>query len=395
MIMLIFTLFLLFPILSIPFTVLGMTLDKRFSKLYLILFCISIATIGLYYEPYYTTDGFRVLNRLTMYSGWGIDTFLNYNAFEREPISESLFYFISQINDHKVLFSISGFLVYFLTLYPVIDYSNKINSKYLVRLLAILLIISYHTLVSSLGSVRFPLGFSIIFFSWYIIYFKNLKIVGFILSISAFLVHTSFLPHIIILFISHFLYKFRKNRMLTILIWISLICWGLFSNQLSLILENLFQNEALNTVGRKLEVYVGRGYSMNIWYVINAICGTVVILITLFSIFKKKNDTDGIGLELKLNDKYLFLITNYFFFTLGSLIFANIFTRYQVLAVMLSVIPLIVQNQKNTYHTFIFNIIIVFAIITGAVNQIRMEFNVENGWINILFKNIFSLWLGK
>ena len=396
MVFIISLLFILFPIPSVVALIFGIIVDKRHSKLYLLFLCLAIASVGLYYEPSMTADGSKVLSRLNVYSTWNFSQFIKYHGFKKEPISQLLFFLSSKSVTPKVLFAISGFLTYFLTLYPVVDYCNEVKAKISTRSLAVILIIAYNTIVSNYGAVRYPLGLSVLIFAWYIGFIKNKKLLGIFLSIVTILIHNSYISFVGVLILSLITYNETKtrSRFSTYVLWMGLLAWSIFSTSLTEILINLTSNDILNTVGKKLDIYIDRGYT-NSWYIMLAISGGVVSIISLYTILKKRNYGGIIFNLFNENKLYFYIVSNYMIFVLGSVIFANIFVRLLIASVMFSVIPIVIQNKERNYHTLVFNTIMIAASITGIVYQINMGLNVENGWFSIIFKNIFSLWLNK
>ena len=148
LLLLTFLIFLVFPVLSLFLSMVGIVNDRRFSVTYLVLACLSISIIALRYIPHPLDDGafhFRATQVLTNF-----DSIISmFQAFESGfrvgrydygsvPVFTSLMYLVRNTHHYSLLSFISAFVIYFSFGY-VVDlfksYKNYSNLTYILILI--------------------------------------------------------------------------------------------------------------------------------------------------------------------------------------------------------------------------------------------------------------------
>ena len=172
-------LFLLFPVPSLVLSVVGVVIDKKLSKLYLILVCLSISIISLRYIPHPLDDGafhFRAVSVLANYNNV-VQLFKDFASglqigrydYGSVPVFTLLMYLVRNTYHYSLLSFISAFVTYFSFGYVVIDIFNSYRKcsklSYIIVFLTVLILNNYRYTTSGM---RFCMAVSLIMLLLYI-----------------------------------------------------------------------------------------------------------------------------------------------------------------------------------------------------------------------------------
>ena len=196
MIILVTIIFFIFPILSIPFCIIGIFFDKNNRFKYCILLTVCLSIISYYMVPDTTDDLYRNQLQTQVYKDYDIHTILFDNTEQIRILIQLLF---GKIGNVDLLQAIGVFIHYILIFYILCDCQKKYELKMSYFVIIFLFTILSFILVNIAGNLWNPIAISVFAFVVYLEYCKGKnKILCNILEILTILIHSSMIFPIII-----------------------------------------------------------------------------------------------------------------------------------------------------------------------------------------------------
>lgn len=175
MLVLVLILFIFFPILALPFTLIGLLAEKKINnkKIYCAIFSI-IASITLFcLYPDSTMDLYRYYNIMHTYSNMSFNNFSSEILSGIEPLMNIIFFIFSQMSNHHLLVLFVGIISYFIQFYIIFDYQKKVNLSNFQLNIIIIYFISTFLIIYHIAGIRLCLGRMIFLLALYMDFFKN------------------------------------------------------------------------------------------------------------------------------------------------------------------------------------------------------------------------------
>lgn len=357
---LICSIFLLAPFLTIPLIVLGILKDKKNTFIYIVLLAILIAIVAYNFNPKQEQDLYRYNYLMEeKYSQLNLWEYFEIMFQNNKFIFTLLMYITAKIGNYSILPFICTFIGYFIVIYTIFDYVKikKIQQyKGILILIAFICIFYFINFISGLAQF---LATSISFLAFYLEYIKGkTKKYYKILYILPGFIHASMFSAIIIRILLNF--KLKNTKFIIIPLF---ILYGLARNFIYNIVI-LFDNIPLISVlVSKAEMYLLD--SPNTFYSIYPVTITLLVFCYLLIYLltnKKVRETE--------NEKFCDLIFIVLFFNICSIQYYTIFVRILDFSIILMNIYLIkvieIIDKKN--KIIIISLIIIFSLALGSVN---------------------------
>lgn len=350
--------------------------DKYRNIIYISIF---MGFFGMTYIPYKTYDITRHYERFI-------------NISENSSIQRSVdfsyeldlfFLFLSKITkNYQVIGYLSAFLLYYIFFWMISDYRKKYGfTKNILIYICLFFSLTPMYSFNGIRNINAILLFSLGVYLWEFYGFKIKSLVCFLISV---LFHYSFIPIIIIYFLSK---KIKINeKKLNFLFFLSIL-GILFSKQILykiVIFFKLFGGNFGELVSYKLEFYLldsFRNQTASIYIFV----GEVVLLffLLLFISINGYTERKEIMNIKKFITLYLLLISTLFY---SLSIFGRYFGNIYVLII---IIFIFYDKRKKNFFTYFLEKIIFLLVIINLAILIRLEYKTFNS--KIFYKNIFQL----
>lgn len=406
LLLLAFAFFLVFPVLSISLSVIGLVNDKKRSKIYLLLISFAISIIALRYIPHPTDDGafhFRATTALIRYdsifemfkafsNGWRVGNY-DYGSI---PIFTSLMYFVRNTHHYSLLSFISAFITYFSFGYVVVDLFKDLGKfsklSYATVFIAVLCLNNYRYTTSGM---RFCMAVALMMLLLYLESKKgytSLKTtIWYLLPLG---IHSAVIYFIGLRFLFPLIRKVTLAKSLFVLlgfpVLFNLVPW----------LANLIGWTYLQFFIRKIEVYSDNSsYSQFFNTTLTMRLYVGIVLMVLFVLLYL-----GIVNSLKITDDWRFsFVTMTYYVTLlsmSSIPFRNIYDRNLFLLLPMIVVSTYIlftyrrQLKILTNRNIVYGLTIGILCLSCAVGVFYNN-NFPFGFIDfsqtdLLIKNIFQ-----
>lgn len=210
--------FVLFPVVSTAFVIIGFIIDKKNRFTYSLFISFILAIIAYYWIPTENYDlyrHFQILNS-SRYENW--DVFFNYMIKNKEPLAELISYGVATLNNNSLLTFFTTFVGYSILFYMLVDYAKikKIRtSNFLLVTCFVLASFTYLNYISGIWN-----NFAIIIFALglYLEYKKNTsKKIAYIIYFSTILIHSGLIL-VVLLKILYDVFKEKISPKIVIII---------------------------------------------------------------------------------------------------------------------------------------------------------------------------------
>lgn len=172
---LVIMIFIVFPFVSLPFILLGITFDKKHSKIYGILLAFILAIIAYNFVPKVEHDLYRYyLEMQAYYSKINFFNFLSDNNIAK-AIFKLLQFIFAKIGNFNLLPFFCTFIGYNITFWIILDYSKlkEIKSSVTISIIIAFICSFYH--INFMSGLAQYLAISIAFLGFYLEYVKENK----------------------------------------------------------------------------------------------------------------------------------------------------------------------------------------------------------------------------
>ena len=215
-------LFVICPIMVLPFLFLGLKKDKKHKNVYLIIIAIFVALFSYNYRPKSEEDLYRHHIDTMQYEDASVEVLAKDISQKPEQLSTVYKFIISKTGNQDLLQFFTSAISFFILFYLLNEYTEKNKDVKGWRLFGIWIFVlsGFHFIVITSG-IFYTLALEIFSLGVYLNYEKKRKVWGWIFYIMPMFIHTcAFLPFILIL-----LFKLlgSKNNIKNILILVGLI----------------------------------------------------------------------------------------------------------------------------------------------------------------------------
>lgn len=242
--------FVLFPILSTPIGFLGLLIDKKHYKFYIIGIVFNLAIIGYYFVPPEIFDLYRHFQRMNFLEMLSIKEVFNMYSTDPLILKNIWFYIVSLTNNYSLLPFSAILISYYIVLRDINKFGIKEKIPSGVIVSCILLVIVWWQLIWIMSGIRFPAAIALFFhglFREYIEEKKNLK--TYIFYIIPLFLHYSVFILVAFRIGIYFFKKFKKISILMLLLWS-------FFSSIVLNLLTLINIPYISGVAEKSKVYL-------------------------------------------------------------------------------------------------------------------------------------------
>lgn len=406
LLLLTFLIFLVFPVLSLFLSMVGIVNDRRFSVTYLVLACLSISIIALRYIPHPLDDGafhFRATQVLTnfdniisMFQAFASGFRVGRYDYGSVPVFTSLMYFVRNTHHYSLLSFISAFVTYFSFGYVVVDlfksYKNYSKLTYILILITVCLLNNYRYTTSGM---RFCMAISLIMLIMYLEskynYTKNWMMLWYIVPIS---IHSAVVYFAALRFIFFYLKKITLGKSLLVLLgfpiiikltpifaeWTGISFFQSFIRKIDIYSDNASYAELFNTT-LTVRLYIG-------------VVLMILFLIQYFVLSRTIKEIDDWKISFVKMTYYLTLLS------MGSVPFRNIYDRNLFLLLPMIVISSFILFTYRAQLKILSNRSLVYGLelsllsisfITGFFYNKNFPFDfIDYSKTDLLLKNIYQ-----
>ena len=409
LLLLTFLIFLVFPVLSLFLSVVGIVNDRRLSVTYLVFACLSISIIALRYIPHPLDDGayhFRATQMLTNFdsiismfrafaSGFKVGRY-DYGSI---PVYTSLMYLVRNTHHYSLLSFFSAFVTYFSFGYVVVDlfksyktYSKATNALILIT---VLLLNNYRYTTSGM---RFCMAISLVMLILYLEskynYTKYWMMFWYIVPIC---IHSAVIYFVVLRFIFFYLKKITVSKSLFVLLGFPIII------KLSPIFSEWTGVSFFQSFIRKIDIYSDNAsYSelFNTTLTMRLYIGVVIMILFLIQYLILSRTIK------EINDWKISFVKMTYYLTLlsmGSIPFRNIYDRNLFLLLPMIVISSFILFTYREQLKILSNRSLVYGIelsllgislITGFFYNKNFPFDfIDYSKTDLLLKNIYQFFL--
>ena len=204
--------FMICPIMVLPFVFIGLKKDKRHRKIYLAIIAFLLALFSYSYQPTSIEDLYRHQSDAMQYQYSEIDTLIDDIHNEPEQLAIAYKFMIGKTGNPSLLQFFTSAVSFFILLYLLNAYTEKNEKLRGWKLVGVWLFVLsgfYYIVITS--NIFYTLALEIFSLGVYMDYARNRKIVGWVFYILPVFIHTcAILPLALIV-----LYKLLRSRINT------------------------------------------------------------------------------------------------------------------------------------------------------------------------------------
>lgn len=184
--------FIVCPVLALPFVFVGLKKDKRHRVVYLGIIALFIALFSYNITPSVKDDLYRHQTDAMEYSKWDWGDVMSVMPKTTEQAALIYKYLIGKTGDVRLLQFFATFLSYFIIFY-LIDYYVRKSAKMdqLSKTMIALLVATSFSFITVSGNIFCNLALVLFSFGFFIKYEKKRNVLGIVLCVSAILIHSS------------------------------------------------------------------------------------------------------------------------------------------------------------------------------------------------------------
>lgn len=204
---------LLFPILSIPFSIFGLIFEKGWvRKCYGFLLAFSLAIIAFIWIPGNTTDLYRHHADVITLENGGIDSLSSFIGKNLEPAHYLMKFFVAQIGKKDFLQFFVVLIGYFEIFWMVCDFSEIKKTKRGLFLLMLIYAFSGLRFIGFASGLWFYLALINMSLGMYLAYFRKTKRIQWFFFILAICFHMGVLYMLVVVLLMYRLQFFKKVK---------------------------------------------------------------------------------------------------------------------------------------------------------------------------------------
>lgn len=381
-----FVLFCFFPVLSAPISFFSIFISKKYDKIYLIFFLLSICLISLYYIPTPIQDAYRHFHSANQFSGYvSISAFINFLKhstveYTSYPLYGVIIYIIGKTQIFTLLSFLSIFLTYFLVLYVFLNLKVTSLALKFLSVLAILCSVNYLFTISGL---RYPLSVSLTIFIMYLEakYERKTMIVLYLVPV---LIHSAMGIYLVIR-ILWFLWKnFSYKKM-----WLFTIGFPVAIN-LADIGNRYFSNAYVKSILRKIAIYKDNdSYSTLITNTMYLRMYALVVLAGIFIIIFMQCSKKEI---LYKKNIFIYMTIYTSLLQVGSIFMINFIDRNATILTLMLILSIGILVKESCLSELNANCLLIIIIGIGILyNKNIFAANFYITWSDYLSHNIIDL----
>lgn len=378
---LITSIYLLFPFLSTPILLFGIYKDKKNYIWYMSGIILNLALIGYYYIPNISNDLYRHFIRMDMLRDMSISEVLRYQPL---IIQNLWFYLISLTNNYNLLPFTAIIITFYFTLKPLLDFgkNEKLSNRKLICF--VILILAWMHLIWPISGVRNSVAIALFFYGLYKEFIKNDNIKrSYIYYILSTLIHYSVFVLIILRIIIKVFKKIDSKFMGILLLW------GVFTNVIIGVI-NKINVPYLEQVANKAIAYTGyTGFSN--FGLFNIGIMLIFCMVYIYYFYKLKKTNKEVFYKYESFYKFGLVLSLFCIGAFNNLLIVNRF-GYLVLSFLPFVIMPIIRKKNIMINSLLIIYYIPFIILGLFIQLIQFRYaSFETGIINILSKDILRL----
>ncbi|MBQ6486906.1 EpsG family protein [Candidatus Saccharibacteria bacterium] len=351
----------LFPILSIPVSIVFMIINKgKARKWHGLLFALSMAILAYIWEPGESMDLYRHHQQLSILSGGNTNQLWLYITHSLEPIHYLIKYFVAQIGNYDLLQFLLVFIGYAEITWLICDLSEvKMVSRKIFTILLLYAVLGLNFIGFASGLWFYAATINTVL-GIYLYYFRKTKYCHYLFFIIAPLLHMGTI-YMILAMIAFSIFPFFKKIRIHRLIIVATIAF-LFGT-ITTIVSKIFGTDSIVATllnGKFTEYFVNGSqfdYLHTGWNLYLPIANTVLSMI-LAIWHSKKYESD--------NNYFSSFVAYMAVFIFATILNAGVFVRYGFFIIMMN-LPLIadyLQYSKNKKRILL--LLTTIAILTGT-----------------------------
>ncbi len=383
--------FLLCPLASIPFILIGLINERRNLKIFLVLIVGVVAILSYCYSPLDTenNDINRYFNILNLFRESTFEKVTKQPLFYTMPLFLSYLWLIGKtwLSNHifQFLTAIIGCGCNMAILYRTGLDNSAVTKR--AQVLSFFIFAAMFNWLCYLSYVRMPMGLAICAYCLYDEFTnrRNPRALNWGLCLSMIFWHTAIIIIILIALLS-------RVKILKKLIGVMLAIWGLFYTQIEGILSQYKTNVIINRLCYMLDTYMDFSATKSPrWQFVQMVCIISILAATLgiryfnAEVFKKYNG-------------FYWLVINTALFTLGSAFQFDLFMRMGWIVFMfsLAVFPVLFSSINGRCCFFIKMSYILISSLAGLyqVIAIYIPYTTFVGFPQMILTNLFTIILG-
>lgn len=385
--------FIIAPVLSLPFSVIGLFKDEKHKKLFMLLIAFVMGIISFYISHNQYNIDLNVYEvQVEALSKLPFNYFIEFMLEGKEYLTQIIFWILGKLDYFDFWKFLVAFLGYSIVGITVIEYGKKNKfSNNMMNLSLIVVWLLYNKLNLLLG-VRNELAFCIFVYAIYLDIIKESKnkILIYILYTLPVLIHQSTL---ILIILRLFLPIFMKSR---IPFYLVLALYAFSYNFVTIFAGVLVKIPMFGNIFSQLSAYgesIESAIGSNVFITVILICSIILYCILLKS--KKKVLKD----ENLINKKIYSIAEMLLAFGIFSFNYYHVFIRYTNFSmVFVAMILIFILNKykiKEKTNLLLITIFIIVIILGFLQYKEIMKYDFISGAINNLYKNIFFILGGK
>lgn len=381
------------PVLSLPFSVLGLFKDEKNKKIYMVMIAFVMGIVSFYFpHNQYNIDLNVYEVQVEALSKLPFNYFIEALLEGKEYLTQTIFWILGKLNYFDFWKFLVAFLGYSTIGITVIEYGKKNKfSNYMINLSLIVVWLMYNKLNLLLG-IRNELAFCMFIYAVYLDIIKESKnkILIYSLYILPILIHQSTL---ILIILRLLLPVFMKSRTT---FYIILAFYAFSYNFVTIFAGVLVNIPMFGNIFSQLSLYsesIKSAIGSNVFIAVILICSIIIYCIMLN--YRNKTLKD----ENLVNKKIYSIAEMLLAFGIFSFNYYHVFVRYTNFSmVFVAMILMFILNKhqikKRTNLLLVTIFIIVIALGILQYKEI-MKYDFMSGAINNLYKNIFFILGGK
>jgi hypothetical protein len=362
MAVIIFLFFCISPLLSFPLIILGLFINRKNFRLYIVLAALSLAILGYYFEPNPTMDLYRHFSRMESLRTLSL---LELIQLENNAlfIQNIIFYLVGKTNNFNLLPVLSIFFTYWNIFYILFDLADKEKVKSSNVFLILICILFSFPFVNSISGIRYYWAGTTILLAFYRETVQNKKnILTFMLYFVPCFMHSA-----VILFVIFRIILFIYHKPYTKVINLILLVWTIFSTIINGILIKLSNSQYFNELNYSFNSYSNLEIN-NLFHLLERFYFTslsVFYLILINIIYKYQND---IWKKYKFQFQYIQIAA---LFGIGSIPIFYIAQRINIMVTIMSLAFIVLLGMKylNRKHKVVIYFITFFIFSLSGLYQ--------------------------
>lgn len=322
------------PILSIPFSFVGMIFGEgKIRKVYAFLLAFSLAIVAYTWVPDSTMDLYRHHLQVSALKEFNTGQLWSYIGDNLEPLHYFTKYFVAQLGDRDLLQFFVVLIGYFELFWVVCDYFNCKKTKTSVILFTTIYIVTALNYIGFISGLWFYLAAINTVLAIYLSYFKRTKFVHYLLYLVAACLHVGavYIIVVVLLFSKVAFFKKLKLSTMTLVALVALSFGAIVSLSNSIFGVDFVLSKIMNRMYENYFINGSQFDALHSGIYLYVSLATVVMSAFLAVWYYRKTDKSEYGAFLAYLSVYILI----------TMLNAGVFIRYAFLATALT-LPMVV-----------------------------------------------------